>query len=239
MAQTTIQRTQNTIIGDRLCVFILDDDHVRDHPFYDAYNTVTTLTLVGYSRVVPLGSAAYDYNDTTEQMTLADPVNTGDYASTVLSACLVPDDRSYGPTDGCRDVFAQLRVVEALPDLAENLALQRVYVKTSVNRQIVATSFDEVPLSVVLFEDNSNIPSYSETDYVREAYNYLDVQDVNGVTDPDLVRVGPIKNFFVHDHNLDGVLGKSFSFEIDMNSEGTVFDAKIEVANRKEAGNAS
>ena len=243
MTDQSLPRNRNAVTGDALYLFVLDDDHVRDNPFYRSYVVVTGVPLFGYSLGLA-GGSIFNYNATTEQMDIAEPMNTGNYNANALSSSLVSDDTYYSSSTGCRDVFGQLRIVEILQnqDIAANVSLRRVYVKTSVNQQINADG-DEVPTSFAIYDDNSNIPSYSEnfsvSDFSAEGYNYQSVYDVNGSTDAGDIRVGPIKNFFVHDKSLDGVLSKSFSFEIAMNSEGTVYDTRVEIANRKELGNAS
>lgn len=236
-----INRNLTAISGDKLYMYILDDDHVLDYPFY-----ATTTSVLGYAYNAFYLTVAgnYNYDPATAQFTAS--MGTGHYSTINLTGMLMPDSRVYNTNYGSRDVFAEIRVVEILQgnDIAANISNSRLYVKTSVNRQFVATGSKglntiEVPTSVFLYEDNSNIRSYSETNYMTEGYNYQESADVHVLTDPDDLRVGPVKNFFVHDFPLDSVLGKSFSFELNMNSEGTLYDAKLEIANRKENGNAS
>lgn len=240
MATKQFNRAQTAVSGDSLYVYILDDDHVRDHPFYGTYpNVLGGGQFNGYGLTI---NGNYIYSENIAQCVLGDPPMAGyQYDPVTFSNVLIPDHRKYGASTGCRDVFAEIRIVEVIQgnDIAANISSGRFYMKTSVNRQIAAENFTEVPTSYFIYEDNSNIRSYSETDYINEGNNYLVDAEVSVITDPAELRVGPIKNFFVHDFPMDSVLGKSFSVEINMNSEGVLYEAKLEVANRKESGNAS
>lgn len=239
MVVSQFNRNRSAVSGDSLYVYILDDDHVRDHPFYGTYLAV--LNSGQYTCYGLTVGGNQDYNSSTAQLENTDPPGVGHYDPVVMNNLLIPDHREYGAASGCRDVFAEIRIVEVIQgnDIAANISSGRFYMKTSVNRQVAAENFTDVPTSYFLYEDNSNIRSYSETDYINEGNNYLVNADVSIITDPDEMRVGPIKNFFVHDFPMDSVLGKSFSVEINMNSEGVLYEAKLEVANRKESGNAS
>lgn len=238
MTTQNTSRNVTSVNGNYMYIYMLDDEHVRDFPFYRSHNSVVGYQFNAWTLMAG-GLGSHVYSTATAQMTASVP---GNYSNTVLTDLLVPDYVEAGSGVGCRDVFAEIRIIEVLNnnDIEANISNQRLYVRTSVNRQVTASNFNnEVPTSLFIYEDNSNIRSYSETLYIDEGMNYLTVADVDNITDPADLRVGPIKNFFVHDFPADSVLGKSFSFELNMNSEGAIYDARLGISKRGDSGNAS
>lgn len=238
MVTALFNRNRTNVTASRLHIFLLDDSHVRDYPYYGTFDAIMSYAFGGFQLVAP-GTGTHIYDPAAENQMTAQA--NGNYIGAPYAGTLIPDHTEYSANSGCRDVYGEIRVVEILQgnDISSNIASGRLYVKTSVGKQIAAESFTEVDMQVFLYEDNSNVRSDSETDSLVESGNYQTDADVSDITDPDELRCGPIKNFHIHDLPLDSVLGNSFSFELRMNSEGVLYEAIVQPSNRKERGNAS
>lgn len=239
MTQSSLNRNVSTTYADTICMFILDDDHVRDQAVYSTNEESYVFSMTGYETAI--GPGNYDYNSSTEQMDIN--IGAGSYNAAVYTSVIVPDTRARTANYGESDVYGEIRIVEVLPvdDIGTNLQNLKLNIKTSNNLQVVATSFTEVPTGVYLYEDSSNVPSYSEDDfdYIATFYNYLSREYVIPTTDNSIIRLNGSKNFTIHDVPLASTLGKSFSFKICMNSEGVLYDARLRTSNRRDRGNAS
>jgi len=241
MAFLSTSRNARSYFADAVTIFILNDNHVRDHSLYTTHSSVYTGQPIGFTYNAA-GTGTHNYNVATGQFSVANPPNTGAYDFVEYTDLLIPDCNPWTSIkSGESDVFAKIRIVEVMQgaNIAANIANHYLHLKTSVFKQIIATDHAEVNTGVFLYEDNGNVPSYSETDYIDSVPHYLTPNDVNVVTDPDEVRVNGLKNFIVQPITLPTVLNKSFSFELQMNSEGVLHEAQLLTSERKEIGNAS
>lgn len=238
----SLNRNLVSSYASTVMLFVLDDDHVRDQAIYDSKETVEGNVEKGYY-VDVIGGSTYNYDNTTCTFSVANPANTGNYTVSQMVGTLIPDTRAYTPqgTIGESDVFAEIRIVEVMQgqSIANNIANRYLHIKHSNNLQVCAGGFKEVPTDVWLYEDNSNVRSDSETTPIASFYNYLNRAELIPDTDPALLRLNGMKNFTVEALPLSSKLGKSFSFELNMNSEGVLYEAQLITSNRKEAGNAS
>ncbi len=233
-------RNSITLFLDAVVAFVIDDNHVRDHSRYVEHFYVYGAQPIAFS-YNENGTGTHNYDSSTGQFVLASPTNTGKYDFVEHTGLLIPDTRKYvDATRGESDVLAKIRIVEIMQSgsLSANIASLYLHIKSSVFKQITALQ-EEVYTGLYLYEDNGNVPSYSEDDYIDLFPNYLTGNDVNDVSDPNEVRVNGRKNFIVQQIALPTVLNKSFSFELQMNSEGVLHEAQIVTSPRMEAGNAS